>query len=106
MRPIRTAEQRATHNKRIEDKQNNLLLLSTISMFFVMILDRIPITNLLILVPMVLIAVFFPVSILWVMVLSFYKDDGMYEDYEIRRYEEAKRHGGLNEDGTYKDHVL
>lgn len=106
MRPIRTAEQRATHNKRIEDKQNNLLLLSTIGMIFVMILEKTHITNLLILVPMVLIAVFFPISFLWMMVLSFYTDDGMYEDYEIRRYEEAKRVGDLNEDGTYKDHVL
>lgn len=105
MRPIRTAEQRATHNKRIEDKQGKLLLLSTISMFFVLLLAKTHITNLLILVPMVLIAAFFPICILWVMVLSFYKDDGMYEDYEIRRYEEAKRYGGLNEDGTYKDHM-
>ena len=106
MRPIRTVEQRSEHNKKIDDFQSILLLISGISFIFAMILDKTTINNLLILVPMVLVSVFFPVGILWVMVLSFYKDDGMYEDYEIRRYEEAKRYGGLNEDGTYKDHVL
>lgn len=106
LRPIRTDEQREKHNKKVDDQQNLLLSISGIGFMFAMILEKISISNLFILVPMVLIAVFFPVGILCVLVLSFYKDNGMYEECEYRRYEQAKLDGDLNEDGTYKDHVL
>lgn len=106
MRPIRTDEQRERHNKKVEDQQFVLFLISAIG-YAISIFSReiYEFSNVLMMV-LVPLMVFFPVGIFFVMVLSFKIDDGMYEAYEYRRYEQAKRNGDLNEDGTYKDHVI
>lgn len=106
MRPIRTDEQREVYNKKIGNKQSIIILISVVGFLFSTVFEELYAVYSLLSLLLLPIIAFSPVGVLWVIALSFKKDLGMYENFEISRYEQAKRNGELNEDGTYKDNIL